>query len=70
MLAYIFLQQALAATPSSSSGGNDLVIILGCLLVLIGMVYLLKFVLEKCGIARRRNLISSSHLQIPENKNP
>lgn len=70
MLASVFLQQAIAAAPSSNTGGYDLVIILGCLLVLTGMVYVFKFVLEKCGVAKRRNLIISSNLQASENKNP
>jgi hypothetical protein len=70
MWASIFLQQALNQISSSGNNGYDLVIILVCLGVLTGMVYLFKFVLEKCGVARRRDLISSSHLQVPENKNP
>jgi hypothetical protein len=71
MLVSIFLQQALNQIPSSGNSGYDLVIILVCLAVLTGMVYLFKFVLEKCGVARRRDLISStgaSHSS--ENQNP
>jgi hypothetical protein len=59
MLSIIFLQLGQAGTPSSGTSGYDLIIILGCLGVLTGMVYLFKFLLERCGIARKSNLFSS-----------
>jgi len=66
MLASIFLQNALAGTPSSGNSGYDLIIILACLGILTGIVYLFKFVLEKCGVARRRNLVSSAASEYQE----
>jgi hypothetical protein len=70
MLASIFLQHTLAGTSSSGNNPYDLVISLLCLGILTGMVYLFKFILEKCGIARRRNLLSATDLHTAENKNP
>jgi hypothetical protein len=66
LLASIFLQQALSE-PSSGNIGSDLVIVLACLGILTGMVYLFKFVLEKCGVARRKDMISSA---FSEKENP
>lgn len=60
MFTSVLLQQALAGTPGSGNSGYDLIIIVVCLGILTGMVYLFKFLLEKSGVARRKNMFSGS----------
>jgi hypothetical protein len=50
------LQIVFASTPNVGGAGLDLIIILACLSILVGMVYLFKFLLEKYRIARNHTL--------------
>jgi hypothetical protein len=46
-----------ASTPNIAVGaGLDIIIILSCLSLLVGMVYLFKFLLEKYRIARNNTV--------------
>lgn len=52
MTCLLFLTKAYASTPNVGGSGLDLIIIIACLSLLIGMVYVFKFLLEKYRIAR------------------
>jgi hypothetical protein len=55
-----FLQYAaasiFASTPNVGGAGLDLILILACLSLLVGMVYLFKFLLEKYHISRNNGM--------------
>jgi hypothetical protein len=52
MTCLLFINKAYASTPNVGGSGSDLIIILACLSLLVGMVYLFKFLLEKYRISR------------------
>ncbi len=68
MFSVVLLLQGQMGTPAAGTGGYDLIIILGCLGVLTGMVYLFKFLLEKYGIARNKRVFSSHSVDTIENR--
>lgn len=67
MLIYVLLQKVLDGTPGPGNSRYDLIIIMACLGILTGMVYLFKYLLEKSGVARRRNVLSGSESIEKEN---
>ena len=68
MFSVVLLLQGQTGTPASGTSGYDLIIILGCLGVLTGMVYLFKFLLEKYGIARNKKVFSGHSVDSIENR--
>ncbi len=68
MFSVVLLLQGQTGIPASGTSGYDLIIILGCLGVLTGMVYLFKFLLEKYGIARNKRVFSSHSVDTIENR--
>jgi hypothetical protein len=68
MFSVVLLLQRQMGTPVSGTGGYDVIIILGCLGVLTGMVYLFKFLLEKYGIARNKRVFSGHSVDSIEDR--
>lgn len=56
MSCLLIINKAYASTPNVGGAGLDLIIIIACLSLLVGMVYFFKFLLEKYRIARNRTL--------------
>jgi hypothetical protein len=56
MTCLFFIAQVYASTPNVGGSGLDLLIIIACLSLLVGLVYLFKFLLEKYRIARNNTI--------------
>lgn len=59
MTCLFFINKVYASTPNVGGSGIDLIIIIACLSLLAGMVYLFKFLLEKYRIARNRTALQN-----------
>ena len=56
MTSLFYAATIFASTPNVGGAGLDLIIILACLSLLVGMVYFFKFLLEKYRIARNNTI--------------
>jgi hypothetical protein len=52
----LYILVLFSSTPNVGGAGLDLIIIMACLSLLVGMVYLFKFLLEKYHIARNHTV--------------
>lgn len=69
MLSLFFISPAYAATPNAANGGLDLVIILCCLGILTGIIYSIKFLIEKYRESRKSALLENPGIDTQKNPN-
>ncbi len=67
MSVFLFITSVYAATPNAANSGMDLIIILCCMGVLIGVVYSIKFLMEKFRENRNRTILENNALDTQEN---